>query len=231
MPKADNNKRYCFAWFKPRSAEGANRAGLLNAAKWPRNSVITVSFLDGTPELRERVIEAAKAWVAPDLANLTFDVRKNTNDTEIRISFRYEGSWSLIGTECRRETDPSKPTMNFGWLTRDSSDVDVRSVVLHEFGHALGLLHEHQLPENGIAWNKDQVYADLSGPLNHWDKATIDFNMFEPFSKGETNYTQVDPKSIMMYPFPKSWTLDGFSTGVNTELSDNDKHFIRQQYR
>ncbi|WP_437321271.1 matrixin family metalloprotease [Sorangium sp. So ce385] len=40
--------------------------------------------------------------------------------------------------------------MNFGWLTLESTQADVESVVLHEFGHALGLIHEHQHPENGI---------------------------------------------------------------------------------
>jgi hypothetical protein len=54
--------------------------------------------------------------------------------------------------------------------------------------------------------------------------------MFRPYEQAETNFTTVDPLSIMMYPFPPSWTLDGFSAGFNNELSDQDKEFIRAQY-
>ncbi len=229
-PAPVNEDRYCFAWFKPKTSAGQDRAALLKEAKWPEGSIITVSFLDGDPTLQQRVIAAARLWTAHGLANVTFDFRKDTNATDIRISFRRKGSWSLIGTECRKEKNTSKPTMNFGWLTPESSDLDVREVVLHEFGHALGLIHEHQNPVNGIHWNKDVIYKELSEPPNEWDRATIDFNMFEGFSRQETNYTQRDDKSIMMYPFPKRWTTDGFSTGFNSELSETDKKFIRRMY-
>ena len=49
--------------------------------------------------------------------------------------------------------------MNYGWLTPDSDDDELRRVVLHEFGHALGLIHEHQNPEGGIEWNEPAVKA------------------------------------------------------------------------
>jgi len=36
-------------------------------------------------------------------------------------------------------------TMNLGWITNDPEiSVEDRSVILHEFGHSLGYLHEHQ---------------------------------------------------------------------------------------
>ena len=40
--------------------------------------------------------------------------------------------------------------MNYGWIDADSPEEELRSVVLHEFGHALGLIHEHQNPLSGI---------------------------------------------------------------------------------
>ena len=52
-------------------------------------------------------------------------------------------------------------------------------MILHEFGHALGLIHEHQNPIQAIDWNKPAVIADLSGPPNNWDRDTIEHNMFE----------------------------------------------------
>jgi hypothetical protein len=59
--------------------------------------------------------------------------------------------------------------------------------VLHEFGHALGLIHEHQNPVGGIQWNKPAVYADLGGPPNFWGKATVDNNMFATYAKDQIN--------------------------------------------
>ena len=34
----------------------------------------------------------------------------------------------------------------------------------------------------------------------------------------------------MMYPIKKSWTVDGFSTQLNTGLSPTDITFIRNMY-
>jgi hypothetical protein len=42
--------------------------------------------------------------------------------------------------------------------------------------------------------------------------------------------TNVDALSIMMYPIPKSWTLDGFSADMNGDLSANDKKLIHKVY-
>jgi hypothetical protein len=148
----------------------------------------------------------------------------------IRISFRFAGSWSVVGTTCKKVTDLAQPTMNYGWLTPDTPDSEVERVVLHEFGHALGLIHEHQNPAGGILWNRQQVTNDLKGPPNNWSKSVIEHNMFEAQTAAETNFTQLDAKSIMMYPIPQKWTTNGFSVGLNTKLSAVDKSFIHQQY-
>jgi hypothetical protein len=54
--------------------------------------------------------------------------------------------------------------------------------------------------------------------------------MFEPYKKNETNFTALDFQSIMLYPIPAKWTTDGFSVGMNNNLSATDKTFIHQQY-
>lgn len=48
--------------------------------------------------------------------------------------------------------------MNYGWLYPDTPDQEYSRVVLHEFGHALGAIHEHQHPEAAIPWDKPKVY-------------------------------------------------------------------------
>jgi len=223
---------WCFAWpVAPSAVGGKDKAALVKGSRWNPGDVISISFLDGDPALQERVKQAALIWTGPKLARLTFDFRKDTNDTLVRISFRYPGSWSSIGTTCRRVTDKTRPTMNFGWLTPQSSDDEVRGVVLHEFGHALGLIHEHQSPSaTAIQWNRDAIIRDLSGPPNNWTIDDIEHNMFEAFDASETNFSGLDPSSIMMYPIPPQWTLNGFSVGLNQGLSPVDQQFIRSQY-
>jgi hypothetical protein len=238
----DNPDRYCTCFtagdLSPEDQQrlAAHKAALLRSAKWGVGDRITIRFLgdartrfgaaDGE-RLEKRVRDVALEWTK--LANLTFDFRASA-PTDIRIAFMDgRGSWSYLGKMCRQIREP-QPTMNFGWLTPTSSDTDVRSVVLHEFGHAIGLIHEHQNPEGGIPWNRDAVIADLSGPPNNWDIATIENNMFKKYGKGEVAATTVDSNSIMMYPIPRAWTLNGFSAGFNSELSETDKQFIRTNY-
>ncbi len=54
--------------------------------------------------------------------------------------------------------------------------------------------------------------------------------MFEPYRQEETNFTKLDPESIMMYPIPTRWTRNGFSVGLNSRLSKLDKEFIQESY-
>jgi serralysin len=224
-----NQNKWCFSWFAERAAKENTRAALARAAKWNSRDQITVTFLDGDPAVQSRVRDVAGEWTVPGMANLSLIFQQNP-DSMIRISFLRPGSWSMIGTTCMQVTDRQEPTMNYGWLNADSTDEELHRVVLHEFGHALGLIHEHQSPAEGINWDRAAVTRDLSAPPNNWPLDVIETNMFKPFSEAETNFTELDPQSIMMYPIPATWTLDGFSVGLNSNLSESDKAFIRQRY-
>lgn len=224
-----NDKRYCIEISSKRRVDG-RKAALLNASAWQSGATIKVAFLDGDPALQAKVRSAAKRWTAQGLANLTLDFVPDPRTALIRIAFTPgDGSWSYIGTDCIGIPHP-EPTMNYGWLTPQSSDTEIDEVVLHEFGHALGLIHEHQNPNGAIQWNKPAVSADLSGPPNNWDPATIQHNIFDKYNVADVTATKVDKLSIMMYPIPAAWTLDGFSSGFNTDLSADDKSLIRQSY-
>jgi serralysin len=222
--------QWCFAWLVTPPQGVGERAALVKEAMWAPGTVITVSFLDGDAAVQKKVVKYAKKWTRESggPANLTFDFRKPPR-TDIRISFKYEGSWSTIGKSCRH-VPKDQPTMNFGWLTPKTPDVEYQRVVLHEFGHAIGLIHEHQNPAGGIVWNQIEVIKDLSGPPNNWSIPVISQNMFRPYEANETNFSQIDPNSIMIYPIPKRWTKNGFSANLNDDLSPLDKAFIRNQY-
>jgi serralysin len=223
-----NDTESCFAWFPSNPQPGAERGTMKKASKWTAGDQITVAFLGGAPELQEKVKQVAREWVEPGMANLRLIFVQDPAHALIRVSFVPNNrSWSVIGRYCRDIKAP-EPTMNFGWLTSSSSPIEIRRVVLHEFGHALGLEHEHQNPAGGIRWNKEQVYKDL---LPTWSKRTIDLNLFEPLDRGEERlYTAFDPRSIMVYPIPARWTLDGYSVPLNSDFSDVDRYFIREQY-
>jgi serralysin len=228
-----NTHRWCFCYYAGSENAGINeKALLLKGARWQPGQSIKISFLDGDIALQKKVIAAAEKWTEKGMANLkfSFDLDSVDHNTDIRISFRRPGSWSVLGTTCQKITDREKPTMNFGWLNDNSTDDEINRVVLHEFGHAIGLLHEHMNPEGGIKWNRDQVIKDLKAPPNSWDDATIENNMFRAFAREELELTNMDPKSIMMYTFPPEWTEDGFSAPLNTELSETDIQFIRKIY-
>jgi len=68
----------------------------------------------------------------------------------IRISFNpASGSWSYVGSDAIR-VPSDNATMNFNWIDKGSAMTEGdRSVILHEFGHALGYRHEHQSPIRG----------------------------------------------------------------------------------
>lgn len=101
-------------------------------------------------------------------------------------------------------------------------------MVLHEFGHALGCIHEHQHPENGIPWDKEKAYAYYG--QQGWTRHEVNVQVFQKYSRLETQYSRFDPTSIMMYPIPEELTIGQFSVGWNVELSDTDKTFIGQLY-
>ena len=119
--------------------------------------------------------------------------------------------------------------MNFGWLDPDSDQPTYSSVVLHEFGHMLGMIHEHQSPAGGIRWNRQRVIDDC-WRTQGWDAEQVQRQIFDRYPREQTQFTHLDPTSIMMYAFPKDWSLDGTGTPWNTKLSPLDIDFMSRQY-
>jgi hypothetical protein len=195
------------------------------ACYWHRKT-LTVRFLEGDPVVKTKVEQYAHEWTR--YSGITF-VFNDAPDANIRIRFNPDsGSWSYIG-QCQEGLTLTDATMNFGWLTRTTDDVEYRRVVLHEFGHALGLLHEHQNPTAHIPWNASAVY-DYYRRTQGWDQTKTTANVLSRYETTETNYTAWDRSSIMEYAIPKELTLGGFEIGWNSELSEEDKRFIHQQY-
>lgn len=192
--------------------------------KWTPGTVLKVSFLDGSGWQQAKVQQYAVGWCA--YANVRFDFIGTPNG-DIRISFNKKGSYSYVGLDARNRK-PAEETMNLGWIDSSKTENQLKSVILHEFGHALGLLHEHMNPLSNIKWNKPVVYAYYL-QYEGWSKEMVDAQVFDRYSVSMTNRAY-DPKSIMHYPIPASFTTDNYAIAPNYELSEQDKKLIAELY-
>ena len=201
---------------------------------------LTVIFLNGDTFQINKVRRYAKEWEVASAKGwndrkpkirLRFLPYDGTGGNDIRISFKPGGSASYVGSDAKR-VPLSEPTMFLGWINNRESEESIRAVILHEFGHAMGLVHEHQHPGSNILWDSLKVYKyyhDTQTPP--WDEAKVNDNIFKKYSYETTNYTAYDIHSIMHYSFPSSLTKDGSSAPWNTLLSESDKSFIKTIYR
>jgi hypothetical protein len=183
----------------------------------------TVDNLDIISAIKLIVKERIQPFIG-----LTFMFVDSSQNADIRISFNgSDGAWSLIGTDCRQvqiygNNIQNEATMNFGWF-------DV-ATVMHEFGHALGMIHEHQNPSgNQIQWNTKAVY-DWARRTQGWDQQTAYQQIIEPYEKNSVNGSNFDPLSIMLYFFPGSLTLNNKGTHENLRLSGTDVIYLAKQY-
>ncbi len=207
----------------------ADIEGALDVRKlWPNGSTLKVCFLGGDPAIHKRIEPIAHEW--SQYANLKFQFIKDA-DAEIRISFDPKtGSWSYMGVESTGFWLRGKPSMNYGWLKPNTSEQEYRRVVLHEFGHAIGLYHEHLSPNVNIPWNEKKV-IDYYAKTNGWTEAYTRSNVLAKIVPSQyIRATRFDPKSIMLYAVDKALTTNGFSTEWNSELSEADKKFVRENY-
>jgi hypothetical protein len=198
-----------------RRSGGVLRAISPIGKSWMNGSTLHVRFIGGTARQRATAREQAGWWSAVCNLNFVFDDAPNA---EIRISFdANDGAWSYVGTDCR-SIPLDQPTMNLGFLDGGTA--------AHEFGHAIGLAHEHQNPRGGIQWNEEVVLKELAGSPNFWDAATARHNVLRKYEANQVKGTAFDPDSIMLYFFPATWTKNGIATKANEVISAMDKAFV-----
>lgn len=216
---------------------------------WPKGSEITIGFLDNGEKIPKTSIEKLKVAGRGKLDPLQNQVSRLTSVPEmvrmvvterivplvnlkikfiddasaaiVRISFDPNGgAWSLVGTDHLAEK--KKPTMNLGWF-------DVPTTI-HEFGHMLGMIHEHQNPRgNQIKWNKSKLLAwakDTQG----WSDSMTEKNIIDKYNKSMINGSDFDPLSIMLYFFPPKLTTNNVGTQQNLRLSGIDVQWIHDTY-
>lgn len=193
--------------------------------KWPNGSTLRVYFYDGAAKAQERVLDYAAQWTKP--SGIKFQKASSATESDIRVSFRTAGYSSSLGRDALNY--PDKVTMSLQGLDTSTSEQTVKEVVLHEFGHALGLMHEHQHPDADIQWDREAVYRYYHDTLL-WRIGETDSNVLMTYTSSTSQYSTFDPTSIMIYAIPPHFTRDGFSVGWASDLSETDTNFIKTIY-
>jgi hypothetical protein len=200
-------------------------------------SVFNVAFDDsGTEALKAKVLKIANEWA--EHTHLEFR-RSRDSQAEIRVGFQLlpnrhdSGHWSYVGIESMHTNVPGGgKSMNLA-ITEHSLDTNRydRSVVLHEFGHALGCIHEHQSAgRNGIRFDRDKTIAYFRQRYGWGAQQTID-NVLNRYNATDLlRFSDFDGDSIMLYQYDAAITVDNKGSKQNYELSNTDKSFISQLY-
>lgn len=212
------------------TSTGPSEITVYKTLRWPNGSTVKVFLMDDFPcsETVKLAVEGnAKIW--HDYANIRFQFVQDL-PADIRVSFDpSKGFWSYIGT-WREDILPSAATMNLAF--NDTTDRStLRGTTLHEFGHAIGCLHEHQSPDVKIQWDEKIVIRDCK-MLHGWDEKKTRDQILNKYDIMDENvwHPLYDQHSIMHYPFDANWTLNNTSTPWNTELSDQDQVLISEMY-
>jgi hypothetical protein len=211
--------------------DGPLQLAMRKSTFWAVGKTLRVRLLTGASEkVEEKVKKYAKEWTKVANINLEFG---NSSNAEIRVAFDKGGSWSFVGTE-GMGVDRSKPTMNFGWLDDNTAEEEFARVILHEFGHALGCIHEHQsaFSTSRLKWdtkNVQKIY-DYFKNTSNWDRVMVDHNVLNLEPAQSMEGTLFDDDSIMLYPYPGYLFVDGKGTSHNCKLSKRDKELINRIY-
>lgn len=206
---------------------GPSRGIVSRGNLWAPGQVISIRFLDGDYNLHLKVKEYAEEWLK--YANLEFRWVDSGRESLIRISFKEgAGSWCYVALDCMLIAK-DEPTMNFGWLNwaiENDNLEEARRVILHEFGHMLGLQHEQGNPANNIPWNEAALLEHNPG----WTVEQVKRIYTSTYKPDDYMNTTYDPDSIMHYAVDNRFTHGDFSVSYSYDLSAQDIAFVRDLY-
>ncbi|WAH60149.1 peptidase M12 [Pseudomonas silvicola] len=206
---------------------GRKKRGFAPHSKlWKPGRTLHMAFFgEVAPEVQEAVVAVCDQWL--EHANLTLELITDTAQAEVRVMMKPSGS---VGPSAEVGTDALTIAADMPTLTMPEwpGDENFEAAVLHEFGHVLGLEHEHQHPDANIPWDEPKLYEGLLA--YGWDKQTVDENFLTRFDATLAAYGPYDPDSVMHYAVENQFTVGDWERPSNFVLSDGDKAFIRQAY-
>jgi serralysin len=202
--------------------------------KWQEKDLRLFFFDESRPARVDKVLDTIQEW--SNACGLTFTKVNRPNDAHIRMSFRPGVNVSLLGTASEKGTLGPQASSQFGVPPNASMNIDLQNVardrylILHEFGHAIGLIHEHQHPDRGGAWTFSQnVFAHFA--QIGWSAAMVRQQFLDVFNRNNLAKTGVfDRDSVMTYAIPQALLSSGTGIEEKYELSDGDKLFVAELY-
>lgn len=202
---------------------------------------LTVGFTNGTQSQKEWVKNTITKNFKPlmDLNIIFSDENDVIPMIIINITSKpnYRGAaFSAVGTQSLLNTLQGKASMELGWLDQNQENsggyaIGSGAVVVHEFGHAIGLIHEHQSPKVNIKWNESYIYDSLKRERN-WDREMVYNNIINQYESNQINASEYDSKSVMHYKLPDSYFIGANPVkNMNSYLSNMDKKWIIKHYK
>lgn len=193
-------------------------------ALWPQYSTLNISLFDMPEKAKDYIKKNIQLWQPHTNLKLTFI---STNDGDIRISGKKDdtGNWSTVGIAAK-EVPIDSPTMHINLIGQTADELN--HAIRHEFGHALGLNHEHQHPDHTVKWNVKKVVEDAA--KLGVNEAEAEANILAVLDCVTTLRSTYDQKSVMHYKVVPWLTLDEHEVPFNEGISEGDKQFMSSLY-
>ena len=214
------------------------RMALMKAKIWDRNRTIRI-FIERTSRtaLRNAIHDAIQIWGRVIATRLDPTASRGSND--IHIGYKRPGFFSAVGTDSRVASFRRRYglSLNINDRAPNYDEDKYRAVALHELGHALGAVHEHQSPESNIPWDEGALLRHYRQAPNRWNLDKVRYQITRKFNRIEITNSAYDEDSIMLYPVLEKFLRKDaagrwkrFVTGWNRELSTEDKRFMQKLY-
>lgn len=233
QPKPGRTQAFSDDFLKDRAENLKPKAAVSVGNLWDPGSTIRVGFLDSDPWYHEQVKTHLTGWT--DAVNLHFEfVPANDPSADVRVTFAYNRVYdSLLGRDAHdRVKGQGDYTMRLGIDPQHAPDM-INFYVLHEFGHVLGLVHEHQSPgAAAIDWNERAVIDYYLRTNPSWTEDVVRNNILTRliYKAQVQNFTAFDADSVMLYPIPEGLANNVTRPGFNTQLSASDRRFCEMLY-
>lgn len=190
---------------------------------WGNGQVLNITFTNELPPgLKDRIERLIRQWEPSTNLTFTFD---DNEPGHIRITTHGQYNESFIGTDALL-VPLDQPTLSLGTVPEHPH---FDAAVFHEFGHALGLEHEHQHPKADIPWDKPEVYAFYKANYL-WTEEEIDKNLLNKLPIDDVLHGPYDRDSIMHYKIANELTLGDWEVGDNLRISKLDRRNMRRAY-
>jgi hypothetical protein len=197
----------------------------------PNTRVVTLgcAFLSGNARQRAEVQDAANQWLRGGVEQLVrFDFTVPPERAQVRIFIGNQGNWTQPGRSALGITDRAQPTCR---LNASFFNPLSRKAVLHEFGHVLGMRHEHLNPGFSVPFNEAVVVDEMHRKEGWTTAQTHQFILTRFGTEGKcVGDPDMNPASIMMYDIPARWTLNGASFAMPDTIHQRDLQCVHGLY-